>query len=105
MKKLLNAAMMPEAGTYKLTRISREEFVDLVREGVESFIGYIDTAKFISDLAGVEIPVNRSLTVLDPQDEMLIIKLKYRVPNPTDKGKFTPGPDDWEFFVCSYSAD
>ena len=103
--KLLNSAMMPQPGIYLNKRISKEVFIEHVRRGTESFVGYPDTAKFIEDLTGCEIPINREQTFLDAQDEMLIIKLKYRVQSPQEKGKFTPGIDDYEFFYCLYSAD
>lgn len=104
--KLLNSAMMPQEGHYSLKRITREEFVEEIRTNVIiSYIGYKDTADFIEKISGVEIDVNRNPTELRDTDTFLVIKLKYRVPNPAEKGKYVPTDEDYEFFICHYSKE
>lgn len=34
---------------------------------------------------------------MQPGDEALIVKLKYRLQDPTQKGKFVPSDEDYEF--------
>jgi len=36
---------------------------------------------------------------MQPGDEALIVKLKYRLQNPSQKGKFTPSDEDYEFGI------
>jgi hypothetical protein len=105
--KLINSAMMPQEGSYRLTKITQEVFCRNLRRAamnndLESFIGYPDTALFIERISEVTIHVNREQTTLVSGDTVLICKLKYRLPDPSIKGKFTPTDDDYEFFLCTY---
>lgn len=103
--KLLNSAMMPGAGRYHMVELSKEEFVRQLQAGpFESFIGYPDTAAFLERISGVSVPVNRGQTALEDGDVMLIVRLKYRVTSPGDKGKFTPTDEDYEFYRAEYSV-
>lgn len=101
---LMNSAMMPAEGVYILTRVSRERFVEAMRAGFVSYIGYPDTAHFLERISGRSVPVNRSETLMFDGAIMLICKLKYRLTNPADKGRFTPSDADYEFFFCEYEA-
>lgn len=106
MNKLLNSAMMPAEGTYRLKRVSSKAFASILcSEPFESYIGYPDTAQTIEGMAGVKIPLSRQQTTIEDGDTLLICKLKYRLTNPADKGKFTPSIDDFEFFICNYSEE
>lgn len=104
MLKLVNSAMMPQTGSYNLVAISFEEFVERVRaEDVESFIGYPDNIALLKAWTGIEFPLSREKTTLQDGDRMIIMRLKYRVQNPADKGKFMPEENDFEFFLCDYN--
>jgi len=104
MIKLMNSAMMPVCGIYTLRQMSRNAFVTYLRDNeFESYIGYPDTARLIEEISGVAIPVSRAQTTLEDGDVMLIAKLKYRVNNPHQKGRFTPSMDDFEFFHAMYN--
>lgn len=107
MLKLMNSAMMPNVGTYKLKSITKDAFIAVLQSTteIESSIGYQATADFISKISGVNIPVNRNQTIVENGDTLLICKLKYRVQNPSDKGVFVPTDDDYEFFICYYSNE
>ncbi len=77
MYRLLNSAVMPEQGVYRLTRINAEHFATLVRLAHESgelasYTGYEQTAEFISRLAGVPIEVCRDSTPVNDGDRLLI---------------------------------
>lgn len=102
---LLNSAVMPQPGTYILREISTGEFVQLLQErrsNLASYIGYPQTADYIKEISGVNVIVSRDPTVLADGDEMLIIRLAYRLDAPERKGQ--PLPEDWQFFHCTYSS-
>lgn len=95
--------MMPKPGTYKLEKITMEEFKSILKKSeFESYIGYEETADFISKLTGIPIKVSRESTVVENGDILLIIKLPYRVKNVKEKGSLTP--TTYEFFVATYSS-
>lgn len=102
--KLMNSAFMPEEGVYTLKRITPEEARKLLNKAtkIESYVGYSDTANYMSRVLGIEVPVNRGETTLEDGDIMLICRLSYRVQNPQDKGRFTPSEKDFEWFVCEF---
>jgi len=105
---LLNSAMMPAEGVYRLRRISRDEFGQLVadayqRGDLRSYIGYPETAQHIERVSGVPIQVNRAPTRLPEQALILICKLAYRVADPGMKGKLQPTDEDYEYFVAKYN--
>ena len=105
MLKLMNSAMMPVPGVYRIQKISPEQAREIVKKHhniFESYVGYQDTAAYMSQVLGVDVPVNRAETVLADEDEILVCKLKYRVAKPSDKGKFTPSDEDYEWFWVKY---
>ena len=105
MLKLMNSAMMPAPGVYVAKKITPEQAKEIIdrHNGIfESYIGYPDTARYMSQILGIDVPVNRGETVLADEDEILVCKLKYRVAKPSDKGKFTPSDEDYEWFWVKY---
>lgn len=102
--KLMNSAMMPVEGVYKLRKITVDEARMVVAKAakIESYIGYPDTANYMSHVLGIEVPISRAETTLEDGDIMLICRLRYRVQNPQEKGKFVPKDDDFEWFVAEY---
>ena len=96
---------MPTEGTYEIRKITQSQFVETLKRNkdeIDSSIGYQATAQYIKEISGVDVPINREMTTLKDGDRMLIIKLKYRVKNPKDKGKFKPNSKDFEYFACWY---
>src|SRR5690606_9503237 len=102
MIRLLNSAMMPAEGTYTLRRVTAQQFAELLQGDFVSYIGYPQTADFVSRLIGRPCPVNRAQTILDDGDTLAIVKLKYRPDAPTKGAQVNE--DDFEFFVADYSA-
>ncbi len=105
---LMNSAMMPAAGIYHLVEMERDDWVKAIQRAnaeqpVRSYIGYPDTAKHVQEITGLPIEVNRSETMLGDAATMFIVKLKYRVNNPADKGQFTPTDADYAYYVAKYS--
>ena len=105
---LMNSAMMPFEGAWRLERITPETAREIAKRAnsIQSFIGYESTAKYMENVLGVEVPVNRSIvTKEDFQNAIAIVcKLKYRVKNPNEKGKFTPGNEDFEWYLLAYEG-
>lgn len=106
--RLLNSAIMPAPGTYRLEPVTREAFAARVRHAARagtlvSYIGYEQTAAMISRLAGVSIAVTREATTVESGDELLICRLRYRVADVSTKGR-PVDENDFEFFVCGYTA-
>ena len=105
--KLVNSAMMPSEGTYKLRRITKNLFIRILRRAsergiVDSTIGYPNVIDLLFKWTGISFPVSREQTTLEDGDIMLITKLKYRVQDPSTKGKYVPSEDDYEFFIATY---
>ena len=93
---LLNSSMMPSEGLYILRRVSREFFAELIADAhrrgeLQSYVGYAETAQHIEKISGVPIPVNRASTQLPDQALIAVCKLKYRMADPSTKGKLQPG--------------
>lgn len=103
---LLNAANMPQSGSYLITKIAAEEFAAKIQQAaaadqLESYIGYEDNVRFIRSLSGitVELELNRK-TVLTPGDTLLIMKLKKRVSGQQLRQLTLT---DFEYFRCLYN--
>ena len=105
---LLNAAVMPAPdGTYSSRTATADEIASIVararKDGnLKTYIGYGETAAILSDLCGFYIETNRSETVLNGGDLLLIAKLNYRVSDPAKKKTIKPTLDDFEFRVVEY---
>lgn len=107
---LMNSAVMPIEGKYASYRISKEIFVSELKKAWEigilkSYIGYEENIKKIAEWADVRVPLSRDqATNLQAGDMMLVMKLKYRLPDPSmKKGKQDfIGDDDFEFFIVIY---
>ena len=105
--KLLNSAVMGRAGSYCQKKISKEMFGQILKEAeeIESYIGYQSNIDYLKREFGIEVPMNRNLTEYEDGDLFLVMKLKYRVADPKEKGKWKPADDDYEFFIFSYKED
>lgn len=107
MNKLMNSAMMPAAGTYRMTMLTESEFAERLRAApFQSFIGYEATATHIQQIAGVHVPVSRAETTLNAGDTMLVCRLSFRIANPKMKAdrNYVPQRSDYEYCAVQYSA-
>lgn len=105
--RLLNSAMIPAEGYYKATKISKEEFVAILRANRNNFvssIGYPETARYIEQISGVPVPISREPTVIEDGDQILVCKLAYRVQNPALKGRLAISDETAEFWLIEYKA-
>lgn len=97
MRLLFNAAVIPSPGKYEYSEISRDQAIEWLKHYDKSFVGYPDTAAFIERISGTRPEISRERFDMQPGDEALIVKLKYRLQDPTQKGKFVPSDEDYEF--------
>jgi len=102
---LMNSAMCPQEGTYKVKRIDEKEakniFNTFKTRGWTSYVGYESTAKYMEKVLGEYIPVNRDTAKLEPKDVILVCKLPYRV-NPKYKKNSNPDEQDFEWWLMQY---
>lgn len=92
MKYILNSAVITTPGTYQYWHITIEEAKKWLKEDPIlplSTIGYPETAKALSLLAGCIIAVNRLQIFMSSGDEALIFRLTCRLDNPKLKGNLT----------------
>ena len=88
---LTNSAVMPTYGlTYRPIQITADEFAAEVRRAVEmgvieSAVGYEATAEVVEKLTGWRPPLSRGKTTVESGTVMLVVKLRYRLPDPAAK--------------------
>lgn len=83
MKKLalLNTSIVTNTGVFNLESISLEEAKSLIQKNknnLDSAIGHESTAKIMSELLGVEIPMNRQQFAQQNGQQAIVFKLKGR---------------------------
>jgi len=55
----------------------------LLAAGFKSAVGHAGAARFLSELLGIEVPVNRIRADLQPGDRALVLRLEVRLPEGT----------------------
>jgi len=97
---LLNSAVITAEGVYEYRLVSPTEAAEWIRAGGwESRIGYPQTADHIEQLTGVRPQLSREASPMGVGDEALVVRLKYRVTEPGQKGAVPIGPEDWEYGI------
>ena len=88
---VMNSAMMPNDGTYVCKYVDSETFKKAFHKAYEksksfeSTIGYQETADLLTELLGVEVPMNRVNTALKSGDIMFVVRSTQRF-DPDKKG-------------------
>lgn len=78
---LLNTSILTEDGVYALTTISLADAKGLVeKNSLDSAVGHASTAEIMTELLGIEIPVNRQNFRQEVGQQALIFKLNSRPP-------------------------
>lgn len=76
---LLNTSILTEVGEYKLEQITLSEAKKLVKNNeLDSAIGHLFTTEIMTELLGVEIPVNRQIFKQQTGQKALVFKLHGR---------------------------
>jgi len=102
MRYLLNSAVITAPGRYEYRLVSSEEAAAWLRQGnFISRIGYPATADHIKALSGIRPELSREATAMQPGDEALIVRLKYRIADPAQKINHAPAPEDWEYGILT----
>lgn len=100
---LMNSAVMPAGnyGTYDYQPATLDNLQKVLHGDLgpwESRIGYPQNIDLIYSWTGVRIPLDRSETRFQPNDEAFIMRLRQRMVNPAAKGSpVSSDPDCWEF--------
>jgi len=97
---LLNSAVITSEGVYEYRLVTPQEATEWIRQGDwVSRIGYPQTADWIEQLAGVRPALSREASPMEVGDEALVVRLRYRVADPSQKGSVAVGPDVWEYGI------
>jgi len=98
---MLNSAVIASGafGRYEYRPMTRDEARAWVLAGpYRSAVGYPETAQYIARHLDVPAPaLSRDASPLAAGDEALVVRLRYRMADPTAKGRPTGARDsDWE---------
>lgn len=106
----MNSAMMPVDGLYRKKTVSATVFAESFRReaqihGWESYIGYPNATKVLSNLLGITVPLTRQQTVLSQSDLMFCMQLTYRV-EPAQKAGNQHGDrlEDYVFSIVTFDS-
>jgi len=90
---LFNAAVLPGPGRWELNNISAAQAAALVAaQGYRSAIGHAATAQLLSQILGIECPVDRHACQLAPGEQAIVLRLAQRL----DEGVVLGAPRDIE---------
>ena len=65
--------------TLRVRSLSLEEVKGLLKEGYTSAVGHESTARILTTLLGVEVPLNRVAITLSPGDRVVVFQLGIRL--------------------------
>lgn len=103
---LLNSAVITAPGTYRYRLITQDGaavWLKAHQHSAVSRIGYSVTAAHIGCLGGWVPSLSREATHMEPGDEALVVRLKYRLEDPSRKGLVLPSDEDWEYGILERS--
>jgi hypothetical protein len=101
---ILNSAVMPIDGNYNKKSISKNRFINLIKNAndIKSSIGYESVSEIIYNMTGIKIQVDRNITVIPEGYNVIGLTLDYRM-NPESKGVKNPTEDDYTYFMAYYT--
>ena len=77
---VLNAPVITDYGKYEFEPLSVEEAKELLSGGFVSAVGHEATANALSELLGIEIPVNRIQIKMKTGDMAVVFRVLTRLP-------------------------
>lgn len=78
---ILNTSILTNDGEYKLESISLEKAVAFTQAtDIDSAVGHESTAQILTEILGVDIPVNRQMFAQEVGQKALVFKLNGRPP-------------------------
>jgi hypothetical protein len=93
--------MLKASGVLGVRKPSLEQVKEELSEGFESVVGHESTAKLLSKLLGVEVPVNRATIKLNVGDELIVFQLLTRLPEGAILTEEELSKLDYTFYVVS----
>lgn len=91
---VLNSAVITNPGLYLYQLLTPDEVKQLLQNKFISFVGHESTAIALSQLAGVQIPVNRGMCALLKGDRAVVCRIKTRLPEGCVLSQLSP--EDFE---------
>ena len=77
---VLNTPVITEYGRYGFRKSDISEVKELLLQGFTSAVGHEATASLMSELTGINIPVNRVAIKMQPGDIAVVFRLLTRLP-------------------------
>lgn len=77
---IFNTTIIPNAGLYEVTKITKTKARELVKNDFRSAIGHKATAEFLTETLNKKIPVSRTNPRLLKGDMTLCFKIRKRPP-------------------------
>jgi len=97
MRYIFNSAVLGRPGRYDYKLVTELEAEAWLKHShFSSRVGSEATAQFLKDRFGVRCPLSREPIVMQPGDEALVVRLKYRLPDLGAKAHLAPRNEDWE---------
>lgn len=67
------------SGELKYREINTEELKEKIHQGFISAIGHEATAKLVSELTGIDVPMNRIMVKAKPYDYIIVVQIMIRL--------------------------
>jgi len=97
MRYVLNSAVISRPGHYEYKLLTGLEAEIWLKQGrVISRVGNKAAAEFLKNHFDIACALSREPIAMQPGDEGLVVRLKYRRPDPALKIPFKPQTEDWE---------
>lgn len=77
---ILNTSIVTNDGNYTLESISLEQAIELASGETDSAIGHESTAQILTELLGVNVPMNRQMFAQSAGQQAIVFKLNGRPP-------------------------
>lgn len=77
---ILNSPIITSYGVYNYQKLTVEQVTSLLQDDFISAIGHEGTAKLLSRIVGVEIPVNRVQISMEVGDLAIVFRVLQRLP-------------------------